>query len=76
MKASGLLFAHLEGICKRTLPGVAQVWPLRAVSQPHRDPWEFLQRFAEHNNRSADEVWRQYRLSTDVLGRNPLADQL
>lgn len=75
VKASGLLFAHLEGICKRTLPDVAQVWPLRAVSQPHRDPWEFLQRFAEHNNRPPEDVWRQYQLAADGLARNPLADQ-
>lgn len=75
VKASGLLFAHLEGICKRTEPNTPQVWPLRAVSQSHRDPWEFLQRFAEHNNRSAEEVWGQYRLSADALARNPLSDQ-
>ena len=72
VKASGLLFAHLEGICKRTEPNTPQVWPLRAVSRPHQEPWEFLQRFAQHNNRSAEEVWRQYRLSAGALARNPL----
>ncbi len=30
----------------------------------------------QHNNRSAEEVWRQYRRSEDALAREPLADQL
>jgi hypothetical protein len=76
VKASGLLFAHLEGICKRTDPNTPQVWPLRAVNRSHHEPWESLQRFAQHNNRSAEDVWRQYRLSADALARDPLADQL
>jgi hypothetical protein len=73
VKASGLLFAYLAGICQRTTPERAQVWRLNAVNRPHEEPWEFLKRFAEHNGRSADEVWPELKLSADALARNPLA---
>ena len=33
VKASGLLFAYLPGICKRTDPGKAQVWELRSAER-------------------------------------------
>jgi hypothetical protein len=63
-----------SGDFSRSLTNTPQVWALRAASQPHRDPWEFLRRFAEHNNRSDEEVWTQYRLSRDALARDPLGD--
>jgi hypothetical protein len=72
VKASGLLFAYLAGICQRTTPDRAQVWRLNAANRPHEDTWDFLKRFAEHNGRSADEVWAEVKLSAAVLGRNPL----
>jgi hypothetical protein len=72
VKASGLLFAYLSGICQRTTPERAQVWRLNAVNRPHEEPWEFLKRFAEHNGRSADEVWAEFKLSADAIARNPL----
>lgn len=74
VKASGLLFAYLSGICKRTRPDIAQVWTLNAVSKPHRAPWEYLTRFAEHNNRSTDRVWSEFRLTDEQLARDPLSD--
>ena len=36
VKASGLLFAYLGGICKRTRPDAPQVWTLNAASNPHK----------------------------------------
>jgi hypothetical protein len=72
VKASGLLFAYLSGICQRTTPERAQVWRLNAVNRPHEEPWEFLKRFAEHNGRSADEAWAEFKLSADAIARNPL----
>jgi hypothetical protein len=57
VKASGLLFAYLAGICQRTTSDRAQVWRLNAANRPPEEPWDFLKRFAEHNDRSADEVW-------------------
>jgi hypothetical protein len=36
VKASGLLFAYLTGICQRTTPDKAQVWRLNAANRPPR----------------------------------------
>jgi hypothetical protein len=74
VKASGLLFAHLGSICKRTRRDKPQVWRLNAKSSPHREPWDFLTRFAEHNNRTVDAAWADFRLVPEVLARDPLAD--
>jgi hypothetical protein len=72
VKASGLLFAYLAGICGRTRPDRAQVWRLNAANRAHEDPWDCLIRFAEHNNRATDDVWDEFRLSPGGLARNPL----
>jgi len=73
VKASGLLFAYLSGICQRTTPERAQVWRLNAANRPHEEPWDFMKRFAEHNGRSADEVWAEFKLSAAAIADNPLA---
>jgi hypothetical protein len=72
VKASGLLFAYLAGICQRTTPDRAQVWRLNAANRPSEEPWDFLKRFAEHNDRSADQVWAEFKLSAAELARDPL----
>ena len=74
VKASGLLFAYLGGICKKTDAGRPQAWTLNAVSSPHREPWDFLERFAAHNNRTTDDVWAEFKLSHEALARDPLAE--
>ncbi len=74
VKASGLLFAYLGGICKRTRPDLPQVWTLNAASNPHREPWDFLKRFAEHNDRAVDDVWAEYKLTAKQLDSDPLAN--
>jgi hypothetical protein len=73
VKASGLLFAYLGGISRRTTDQRPQVWTLNALNKAHREPWDYLRRFAEHNNRVTEEVWREFRLTTDELERDPLA---
>jgi hypothetical protein len=73
VKASGLLFAYLAGICQRTTPERAQVWRLNAVNRAHEEPWELLKRFADHNGRSAEEVWAELKLSAAAMARNPQA---
>jgi hypothetical protein len=74
LKASGLLFAYLAGICKRTDPDVSQLWKLNAVDRPAENPWETFKRVAEHQHRDVvelrDEVW----LDDAGLARNPLDD--
>ncbi|MHB1571857.1 MAG: hypothetical protein ACYC0H_22000 [Solirubrobacteraceae bacterium] len=73
VKASGLLFAYLGGICKRTQPDAPQVWTLNAASNPHREPWDFLKRVAAHNNRDVDDVWAECRLTPAQLAHDPLS---
>ncbi len=74
VKASGLLFAYLGGICNRTRRDKPQVWTLNAASNPHREPWTFLERFAEHNHRTTNDVWAEFKLTPEQLARDPLAD--
>ena len=73
VKASGLLFAYLAGICQRTTSERAQVWRLNAANRPPEEPWDFLKRFAEHNDRSAEDVWTEFKLSATGLARDPLS---
>jgi hypothetical protein len=73
VKASGLLFAYLAGICQRTTPERAQLWRLNAANRPHEDPWDFLKRFAEHNGRSAEDAWAELKLSAAAMAQDPLA---
>jgi hypothetical protein len=73
VRASGLLFAHLAWICQRTRRDIAQAWTLRATSRPHTEPWELLRRYADHNNRDLDAVWRDHRLPAERFARSPLA---
>jgi hypothetical protein len=40
---------------------------------PARGPWEFLKLSAEHNGRSADDVWAEFKLPATAITRNPLA---
>ena len=72
VKASGLLFAYLDGICQRTRPDQPQVWTLSAANRPPRKPWEFLQQFAEHNHRDPSDVWREFKLTAAQLATDPL----
>jgi hypothetical protein len=75
VKASGLLFAYLEGICKRTRSEIPQAWTLTAADRPHREPWDLLKRFAEHNNREVGDVWDEFKLGADEFARDPLVDE-
>jgi hypothetical protein len=48
------------------------VWRLNAANRLSEEPWDFLKRFAEHNDRSADQVWAEFKLSAKELARDPL----
>lgn len=71
--ATGLLFAHLPGICKRTTPEVAQLWELRAVQRAHTDPWRKLEALAERRGEHATQLYKLGKLSTEDFDRDPLA---
>jgi hypothetical protein len=45
---------------------------LNAANRTSEEPWDLLKRFAEHNDRSADQVWAELKLSSTELARNPL----
>ena len=72
VKASGLLFAYLEGICQRTTPEKPQAWTPSAANRAHTEPWDCLKQLAEHNNRPTGEVWTEFQLSPEQLAWNPL----
>lgn len=72
LKATGLVLAHLPGICQRTSPDTAQAWILRATQRGHTSPWELLERVASHQNRRANELFAEASLSAAELLANPL----
>ena len=73
VKATGLLFAHLAGICKRTEPDEPQLWRLQARTQAHTPPREQLKTVAEHQNTDASSLFAANRLDEQQLASDPLA---
>ena len=67
VKATGLVLAHLPGICAKTDPAVAQLWVLRAVTQPHEQPWERLRKIAKQSHRDIKDVYREVKLPDKEL---------
>src|SRR3954449_6882433 len=72
IKATGLLFAYLGGICSRTDPSTPQVWKLSAADRPHVEPWNELQRVADHQHVSVQDLWSENRLNEAELANDPL----
>jgi len=73
VKATGLLFAHLAGIGKRTRPDEPQLWRLQARTQAHIAPWEQLKIVAEHQSADAGGLFSAHRLDDEQLATDPLA---
>jgi hypothetical protein len=73
VKASGLVFAHLGNVAKRTDPRRAQIFTLRAANRPAEDPWEdFLRPVARKQGRDAAALYAEaspdeFELATDPL---------
>jgi hypothetical protein len=74
VKATGLLFAYLDGICQRTRSRTAQIWKLAAANRPPRNPWEILSDAARHQNRDPRELYEASKLSDADLEIDPLAE--
>jgi hypothetical protein len=72
VKACGLLFAHLAGICKRTRHDRPQVWTPAAAERRNGEPWEILKRVADHRNEDATALFDTHRLSPAQLTVDPL----
>ncbi len=73
VKATGLLFAYLPGICQRTDPKEPQVWRLRAANRDADPAWDHLQRLAAKRNENPQSVFGESRLSTAELVVDPLS---
>jgi hypothetical protein len=73
IKATGLLFIHLGWICRETSTDKPQVWSLTAKNRPGVDPWEWLEKIANHTGRLVDDVWAEGQLTKAELDEDPLA---
>jgi hypothetical protein len=73
VKASGLLFAYLPGICQRTEVGKAQLWTPAAANRLATEPWDALKRVAEHQHTDATTLFNDHQLDPIRLSRDPLA---
>lgn len=73
IKATGLLLAHLAYIAGQVRSTEPQIWRLTANNRPGLNPWEFLERVAQRQHRSVDDLWRESRLPRAELRANPLA---
>lgn len=67
VKACGLLFAHLAGVCKRTRPDQAQIWTPAAAERHHTDPWAQLENVANHRSESPGDLYAAHRLVDEQL---------
>ncbi len=73
LRATGLLLLHLHGICRDTTTSKPQVWRLRAPGRrPGIDPWEELERVADHQSERAADLYAEAKLSRSVLQLDPL----
>jgi len=72
IKATGLVLAHVAGICHQTRPDAPQVWKLATAQRPADDPWDYLAAVARRRGESADAVYRRERLTKAQLARSPL----
>lgn len=73
VKASGLLFAYLPGVCRRTDPGKPQIWMPAAAERAGIEPWGRLTRVAEHRHEDTKKLFRAEKLTDDGLAHDPLA---
>jgi len=69
VKATGLVLAHLPGICAKTDPTKPQLWVLRAVTQAHDEPWERLRRIAQQQRRDVKDLFREVKATQKDLSR-------
>ncbi len=73
IKATGLVLAHIAGICQRSRTDEAQVWRLTTAQRDADNPWEYVEKSARRLGESADAMYRRERLTGIQLERSPLA---
>jgi hypothetical protein len=74
VKASGLLFAYLDGICKRTRQDRAQLWTPGARQREAKQPWDALALIADHLNVETNGLFETHRLTPEQLTIDPLRE--
>jgi hypothetical protein len=74
VKATGLLFAYLAGICKRTRRDLPQLWTPGARQRDAKEPWDALARVADHLNVDTRGLFETHRLTRQQLTVDPLAE--
>ena len=67
VKATGLVLAHLPGICAKTDPTKPQLWVLRAATKAHDEPWEQLRRIAHQQRRDVKDLYREAKVPQKYL---------
>jgi hypothetical protein len=72
IRAAGLLLIHLPVICRKTVRSTGQIWKLRAQNRNHDDPWEELQKIANHKSMNVQDLYQAHKLSNHDLRQNPL----
>ncbi len=76
VRASGLVFAHLENVARRTDPRTAQVFTLRAANRPAEDPWaEHLAKLAARQGRGTGDLYAEALPDVAELARDPLENR-
>lgn len=73
IKATGLVLAHISGICSQTRPKIPQIWRLRTTAKPPEDPWDFITMIASRQGATAAALYERERLAAPQLDSNPLA---
>jgi hypothetical protein len=73
IKATGLVLAHINGICGLTRPERSTgVW-VRTTAKPPEDPWAFITKIADRQGETATTLYARERLAARQLDRDPLA---
>lgn len=72
IKATGLVLAHIAGICHQTRPDTPQVWKLATSQRAADNPWDYLTAVATRSGETAAGLYRRERLSKAQLSRSPL----
>jgi hypothetical protein len=67
IRATGAVLLDLPGALRRVEPGRGQVFWMRPRNPRPEDPWALLQRAAEHQHRSAADLYEEVKVSDEEL---------
>lgn len=67
IRATGAVLLDLPGALRRVEPDRAQVFWMRPRNPTPEDPWALLQRAADHQHRSAADLYEEVKVSDEEL---------